>query len=106
MKVFNDQNTRPILAASNQQVPDGLKGLFPFLFWLQPGELFIIDLQRQQFLEWGDNVSKSLVQPKDSLLQLLPDYVLLLSLFDSDVGSEHVQYGQIWHRAPIVKAAT
>ena len=42
VKVFNDQNKRPILAASNQQVSDGLKGLFSLLFRLQLGELFII----------------------------------------------------------------
>ena len=86
VQVFNGQDQRPILAASNQQVPEGLKGLFSFLLRLQLGEFFIIDLQRQEFLKWRDDVSKVLVQPEDSLLQLLPDYVLLLAFFDSDEG--------------------
>ena len=70
VKVFNDQNKWPILAAPDQQVPDGLKGLFSFLFWLQLAIGFIIDFEGQEFLDGRDDVLKVFVKPKDSLLQL------------------------------------
>ena len=48
---------------------------------------------------------KVFVQPKDSLLQLLSDYVLLLAFLDPDEGPGNVQYGQIGHRAAVVQAS-
>ncbi len=104
MQVFHGQDQRPIPGAANQQVPEGLKGLFSLLLRLQLTIGFILDLQRQQLLKGRDEVPQVLVQPEDPFLQPVLDDPLRLPFFDAEEGPENVQYGQIGHRTPVVQA--
>jgi hypothetical protein len=91
VKVFNCQNHGPDPAGSNQQVPDGLEGLFPLLSRFELGVFPILDLKGQKFLERRDDVPKLLVKPKDSLPEFLYDRLFLLAFLYSDERPEYVQ---------------
>jgi hypothetical protein len=92
----------PVFGAADQQVPEGLKGLFSFLLRFQPAVGFIIDLQRQELLKGGNEVFQLLVQSEDPFLHPVPDDKLRFPFFDPQEGAENIQQGQIGHGAPIV----
>ena len=63
MEIFYGQDQGPFLASPDQQVPDGLKGLFSSLFRFKLEKGLIIDLERQEFLDRRDDASEIFIQP-------------------------------------------